>query len=127
MALKYKLEYNQKAGASDDSCYVHLKLDPEGYYRFQIGKEIYESLDSEDQDELADGLFEIKGITEISIMAYRIWYMKSPAYEWKEVNEEALNFIMEFFEESSLQELQGSAKINGEGLRLISDTNRRAT
>jgi len=127
MTLKYKLEYNQKTGASDDSCYLHLKVDPEGYYRFQIGKEIYESLDSTAQDDLADGLFAVNGITEISIMAYRIWYMKSPAYEWKEVNEEALSFIKTFFNESILEELQGSAKINGDGFRLNSETNRRAT
>jgi hypothetical protein len=127
MGLKYKLEYNKKSGASDDACYIHLRVDPAGYYRFQIGKEDYDALESSEQDAFANGLFAVKGIEEISVTAYRVWYMKAPAYEWLEVNTDALNFIKTFFGETSLEEIQGSAKIAGEGLRLETETNRRGT
>jgi hypothetical protein len=127
MGLKYKLEYNKKSGASDDSCYVHLREDPQGYYRFQIGKEAYDALDESAQDAFANGLFAVKGIEEISVTAYRVWYMKSPVYEWNEVNTDALNFIKNFFGETTLTEIQGSAKITGTGFRTETETNRRST
>ena len=127
MALKYKLEYNKKGTVSDDSCYIHLREDPRGYYRFQIGKESYDALDSEDQDAFANGLFNVKGVEEISVMAHRVWIMKSPVYDWLEVNTNVLDFIKNFFNQDSLEEIQGSAKINGEGLRLTSEVDRRST
>lgn len=127
MALKYKLEYNKKGTVSDDSCYIHLRVDPRGYYRFQIGKESYDALDSADQDAFSNGLFNIPGVEEISVTAYRVWIMKSPVYEWLEVNTGVLEFIKTFFNQDSLEEIQGSAKIKGDGLRLISEIDRRAT
>jgi hypothetical protein len=125
--LKYKLEYNKKSGASDDSVYVHLRVDPQAYYRFQIGKEAYDKLDSTAQDAFANGLFNVKGVEEISVTAYRVWYMKAPAYQWDEVNTGALSFLMTFFGQSSLDEIAGSGKIDGSGIRLESETNRRTT
>jgi hypothetical protein len=128
MGLQYKLEYNHKSEASDDSVYVHLRVDPQPYYRFQIGKENYDKLDATSQDAFANGLFNVKGVEEISVMAYRVWYMKSPVYTWGEVNTAALNFLMTFFGESSLTEIQGSARIDGTGgIRLPSEINRRPT
>lgn len=124
-SLKYKLEYNKMSGTSDDGVYVHLREDPAGYYRFQIGKEAYDALDSTAQDAFANGLFAVKGVEEISVTAYRVWYMKAPAYQWDEVNTGALAFLQTFFGKSSLEEISGSAKIDGSGLRLESETNRR--
>ncbi len=117
MTLDYKLEYGWATTTSDDAVYVHLRTDPNAYYRYQTGKEAYAELDTEDQDALANGLFSVAGIEEIAVTAYRIWYMKSPAYQWNEVNQGALEFLATFFGEQALNQLQGSANINGSGLR----------
>lgn len=125
--LLVKLEYNKKSGTSDDAVYVHLAVDPWAYYRPQTGKEEYVALDPEYQDSFANGLFAIPGITEISITAYRVWYMKSPLFDWINVNENALNFMMSFYGFDSISPIYGSALTNGTGLRLESETNRRST
>jgi hypothetical protein len=125
MTLKYKLEYNKPSGATDDSVFVHLRLDPSDYYRFQIGKEAYQDLDASDQDGFANGLFSIEGVEEISVTAYRVWFMKAPAYTWKEVNQSVLNYMLGFFGEDELEEISGSARDDGTGLRLDSDKDRR--
>ena len=124
--LYYKLEYNKKSGTSDDAVYVHLRVDPVGYYRFDIGKEAYDALDSSKKDAFANGRFAVHGITEISVTAYRVWYMKSPVFTWQEVNTSALNFIRNFFSLASLSEIQGTGEVNGTGLRLDSEQDRRA-
>ena len=121
----YKLEYNKQSGKSDDSVYVHTKIDPIPYYRFQIGKEDY--LSGTNQDAFANGLFSIGGITEISVTAFRIWYMKSPIYDWQDVNTMALNFMQHFVGATVQMPIVGSANINGNGIRLDSETQRRKT
>lgn len=121
----YKLEYNKPSGKSDDSVYVHTQIDPIPYYRFQIGKEDY--LSGSNQDAFANGLFSIPGITEISVTAFRIWYMKSPIFDWINVNTAALNFMQNFVGATTQISLQGSANPNGDGIRLDSETQRRAT
>lgn len=125
VALKYKLEFNKPSGSTDDSVFIHLRIDPDEYYRFRTGKEDYADLDAEDQDSFANGLFAITGIEEISVTAYRVWYMKSPVFTWKEVNEAALEFMVNFFGEDELEEISGSARLDGQGLRLDSDKDRR--
>lgn len=131
MALQYRLEYNKPSGASDDAVYIHLRKDPDEYYRFRIGKETYEAVseddEEEDKDALANGLFAIRGVVEIAVTAYRIWYMKAPAYQWEEVNTEVLDFLLNFFGEDVLDPLPGSAQINGNGIRLGKDEDRRST
>ena len=123
--LYYKLEYNKPSGKSDDSVYVHTKIDPIPYYRFQIGKEDYLKLDSTHQDAFANGLFSVGGITEISVTAFRIWYMKSPIYDWVDVNTQALNFMLHFVGATTLSPIVGSASIAGDGIRLTDDSARR--
>ena len=126
MAFDYKLEYGKAVSLGDDAVYVHMRIDPHDYYRFQTGKEDYSLLDSTSQDGLANGLFNVAGIEEISVTAYRVWYMKSPAYNWKEVNNDALSFMKTFFGEDSLNQMVGSAAIDGTGLR-VETTDRRST
>lgn len=113
--------------ASDDAVYVHLREDPTNFYRPKITKEDYVELALDKKDALANGLFNVLGIEEISITAYRVWYMKAPAFTWSEVNTSALSFLKTFFGKTSLEEISGSAKINGSGLRLESEKNRRST
>lgn len=124
-SLKYKLEYNKSTEASDDAVYIHLREDPVGFYRPKIGKEDYYELALAKKDAFSNGLFNVAGIEEISITAYRVWYMKAPAFTWSEVNTGALAFLKTFFGKESLEEISGSANINGSGLRLESEKNRR--
>lgn len=124
MPLSYKLEYNHASETADDGVYVHLRLDPQGYYRSRIGKEAY--YESDDKDSFANGLFAVGGVEEISVMAYRVWIMKSPVYSWEEVNGAALTFMSAFLGQAGLYTpIQGSANIAGEGLRLESEVDRR--
>jgi len=124
MTLQYKLEYNTPSGGGDDAVYIQLRTDPAGYYRFRTGKEDYET--SGNTDSFANGLFSVDGVEEISVTAYRVWIMKSPVYDWTEVNSGVLGFLQTFFAEGSLEPIPGSASLDGSGLRLDSDDNRRS-
>jgi len=123
MALEYKLEFNTPSGAADDSVYIHLRVDP--VYRTRIGKEAYSLLDAADKQPLITELFDIAGVVEISTKAHRVWLMKSPIFSWQEVLQPVLFLLRDRFGETSISPLPGSAEIDGSGLRLDSDTNRR--
>ena len=122
--LYYRLEYNTPGGPSDDAVYVHLRADPNGYYRSMIGKEEYEK--GGNYDAFANALFSVQGVTDISVTAFRVWYMKSPVYTWTEVNTPILEFLAFWFGLTNFEPLQGSASIDGvRTFRLDSESNRR--
>ena len=123
--FSYKLEYNKPNGYSDDSVYLHSTTDPYPYYRSRIGKENYDKLDSSLQDALANALFNVAGITEISVMAYRIWYMKSPIYDWVDINTAVIALMKDLAGAAVVKEIAGSASIDGRGIRLDTDIDRR--
>lgn len=131
--LEYKLEYNYNDGtASDSAVFVHFRINPPIYQAY-IDKEDYDVLPPELKHPFTTGLFEIAGVTELSIRAYRIWYVKSPVYLWNEVNLPVLYFVANWFGFDGLEELLGSANIEGNnspgfgqrGVVLPAQTNRR--
>lgn len=124
MALQYKLEFNTPSGASDDSVYIHLRQDP--VFRTRIGKESYSALPNDQKQGLITEIFGVPGVVEVSTKTNRIWLMKSPIFSWQEVIQPVLFIVRDRFGETSIESLPGSAFIDGKGLRLISDTNRRA-
>lgn len=124
MALKYKIEYILPSGPSDDSVYIHIKEDECDSHQERIGKEDY--CDSTDKKTLIDSLFEVEGVVEVSVKAYRVWIMKSPIYNWEEIILPVLYVLRDHFGETSISPLPGSAEIDGSGLRIPSENDRRA-
>jgi hypothetical protein len=124
MALDYKLEFNTPTGPSDDSVYIHLRVDVPKYIS-RVGKEEYELLDPSDQDAFFDGLFAVPGVVEISVKAFRVWIMKSPIFNWEEVIVPVLAFLQGFYGEDTFNQLPGSANQDGLGTRLESEKQRR--
>ena len=124
MPMQYKLEFNTPSGSSDDSVYIHLRQDP--VFQDRIGKEAYSSLDPADKQQLITDLFDVPGVVELSAKAVRIWLMKSPVFNWSEVLQPVLFVLRDYFGETSIQPLPGSAEIDGSGIRLQSDSNRRS-
>lgn len=125
MALQYKLEYVYGEDApADDSVYIQLRVNPP-IYRGWTDKEDYDVLPDEEKHPFLTGIFNIAGVTEVSSKAYRVWLMKSPVYSWQEVLDPTLYFIMNWYSESSLNQLPGSADPDGKGTRLATPDQRR--
>lgn len=125
MALEYKLEFVYDEGdPSDDSVYIQLRKNPP-IYRSHTDKEDYDVLPEEEKHPFLTGIFNIAGVTEVSSRAYRVWIMKSPVYSWEEVLAPVLNFIKNWYSESSFSQLPGSADPNGVGMRIYTVTQRR--
>ena len=121
MALDVKLEYIViKSG--DEGVFWHLREDVPVYID-KIDRESYASL-GEDNDFLS-GLLAIPGVTQISSKAYRLYFMKSPVFGWEEVNDAIEEFLLEHYEEPTINYVGGSAEKNGRGIRLESEDYRR--
>lgn len=125
MAFKYKLEYQwDDTEEADDGVYIQMRANVPKYLS-HIDKEDYDALDDEDKHAFTDGLFDVYGVTELSSRAYRVWIMKSPVYSWEEVLNPTLLFLRDWYGFDELEELPGSAKVEGVGTRLQSVRNRR--
>ena len=125
MAYQYKLEYQwDDEDPADDGVYIQQRVDVPKYLS-HIDKEAYEELEAEDKHAFTTGLLDVAGVTELSSRAYRVWIMKSPVYSWEEVLTATLLFLKDWYSETELEELPGSAKIEGVGTRLQSVRNRR--
>jgi hypothetical protein len=125
MALDYKIEYlYDDTVTSDDSAFIHLKEDVPAYQQ-HISKENYFDLPEEQQHEFITGLFGVDGVTEISSQAFRVWVMKAPAFNWEEVLEDVLDYLKTELDETELNQLPGSAHLDGTGFRLTKARNRR--
>lgn len=125
MALSYKLEYVfDDTRPSDSSVYIHLRENPPRYMP-HIDKEDYDILEDDEKHEFLDSLFNIAGVTELSSRAYRLWIMKSPSYNWREVLEPVLAYLASYFGESGYESQPGSANVDGTGFTVATTKNRR--
>ena len=114
MALRYKLEFNyDDEDPSDMGVYIHLKGVNPPIYRSHIDKEDYDVLPDEEKHDFLTGLFNIEGVVELSVKAYRVWLMKHPPYDWDEVMLPVLQFLQDEFGETELSPLPGSASPDG--------------
>jgi hypothetical protein len=121
--LKYRLEFNyDETNKSDSSVYIHLKINVP-VYQPRLDKEDFDVQGS--GHPFLVGLFSISGVTEVSTKAYRVWLMKSPVFNWKEVLEPALYFIASSFGYTSLYQMPGSGGTDGSGFTLPSSNQRR--
>lgn len=126
MAVFYfKLEFVfDDTAPADASVFIQLRDNPP-IYQAHTTKEEYDILDESEKNEFLTTLFEMAGVVELATSAYRIWLMKSPAYNWEEVLDPIVHYLMSYFEYDDLQTLPGSANIDGTGLTLGSINQRR--
>lgn len=124
MAFLYSLEYNYDTSQpADASVYIQMRRDVPTYLS-HITKEEYFN-DPTVQTPFATGLFNIPGVVELSLMAFRVWLMKSPVYTWLEVNDPVLSYLANYYGETELQQLPGSGQPDGTGFTLGSAYQRR--
>lgn len=125
MSLMYKLEYSYDSGTpADSSVFIQLRENPPVYLP-HMHKEDYDLLDISLKTDFASGLFNVAGVTELSIKAYRVWLMKSPVFTWQEVLLPVLYFLAESFGQSGIFAIQGSADYTGSGFTVPSQSQRR--
>lgn len=125
MALQYKLEFlKDDEREADDAVYIQLRRNPPVYLD-RIDKEDFDILDAGDKHIFAETLFNIAGVTELSLKAYRVWLMKSPVYSWQEVIDPILAYFLSYYGESELEALPGSGNVDGTGYRLEAVKDRR--
>jgi hypothetical protein len=123
--LIYKLEYVfDDSTAADESVFIHIRDNPP-IYQSRITKESYDILPEEEKNEFLTQIFNMAGVTELSSKAYRLWVMKSPVYNWKEVMDPSIDYLRTFFGHTDTQSLPGSANTDGTGFKLDSINNRR--
>ena len=70
-------------------------------------------------------IFNISGVTELSVKAYRVWIMKSPVYNWKEVLDPVLYYIASYYSFDDIEQMLGSGNTDGTGFTLSQPVNRR--
>jgi hypothetical protein len=125
VAFDYKLEFSyNESTPSDSSVYIQMRRNTP-VYQAHIDKEDYDILSDELKHEFLTGLFNISGVVELSTKAYRIWLMKSPVFSWEEVLLPVLYFTANYYGESTISELPGSASPNGTGFKLNTPVQRR--
>jgi hypothetical protein len=62
-------------------------------------------------DSFVSALFDLPGVMELSIKANRVWFMKSPTYDWDDVLPNVLEVIRLQLGQSSISELSGSGNV----------------
>ncbi len=109
MPLFYKIEQlTDETQPSDDAIYLHLRANPPTYLS-HMDKEEYDLLPDEEKHEFATTLFNIEGVVELSLKAYRIWIMKSPIYTWQEIVDPVLAYLVFYYATDEAIPINGSA------------------
>jgi hypothetical protein len=121
--LRYRIEFSQDENTrSDSAAYIHIRQIPP-IYQTAIDKEDYET--SLTKHPFITGIFNISGVCELSVKAYRIWLVKSPIFTWQEVLTPVLLYLANWFQNDSIVALPGSADLDGKGFILPSPLQRR--
>lgn len=104
--LEYRREFlKDEEDASNESVYLQLKQSPaRDYWIERIRKQDYE----ETTNDLADLLFAIDGITELSIQPFRVWLSKSPVFNFEEIIADVLDVLQTNLGLDGQEELFGS-------------------
>lgn len=124
MALDFRLEFlYDESDSADAGVYIHMRQDPP-VYQDHVTKEDFAI--SEEPEDFVSALFEIEGVVEVSVKAYRVWIMKSPVFTWLEVLTPTMNTLKTLLGESTLNMLPASGKLDGSGFTLSAVENRRS-
>lgn len=91
MAISYRLEYlKNPSEPSNEAVFLQLRESPKATdWVDRVRKQDYEGGTSP----LADAIFAVAGVTELSIQPFRIWFSKSPIYTWEETIFPVLNLM----------------------------------
>ena len=123
--LIYRLEFNyDESTRSDSSVFIQLRENPP-IYQEHIDKEKYDILPEELKNVFLTSIFNISGVTELSVKAYRVWIMKSPVYNWKEVLDPVLYYIASYYSFDDIEQMLASGNTDGTGFTLSQPVNRR--
>ena len=123
--LIYRLEFNyDESTRSDSSVFIQLRENPP-IYQEHIDKEKYDILPEELKNVFLTSIFNISGVTELSVKAYRVWIMKSPVYNWKEVLDPVLYYIASYYSFDDIEQMLASGNTDGTGFTLSQPINRR--
>ncbi len=104
--LQYRREFlKDDEDASNESVYLQLKQSPaREFWLERIRKQDFEA----GVNDLADEIFEIDGITELSIQPYRVWFSKSPIFNFDELIGDVLDVLQTNMSLDGQEELFGS-------------------
>ena len=123
--LIYRLEFNyDESTRSDSSVFIQLRENPP-IYQEHIDKEKYDILSEELKNVFLTSIFNISGVTELSVKSYRVWLMKSPVYNWKEVLDPVLYYIASYYSFDDIEQMLASGNTDGTGFTLSQPINRR--
>ena len=123
--LIYRLEFNyDESTRSDSSVFIQLRENPP-IYQEHIDKEKYDILPEELKNVFLTSIFNISGVTELSVKSYRVWLMKSPVYNWKEVLDPVLYYIASYYSFDDIEQMLASGNTDGTGFTLSQPINRR--
>lgn len=130
--FSYKLEFLYDDGTpSDASVFIQMRDNPP-IYMVKTNKEDYDIIPDTEKNPFITKLFDIAGVTEMSLKAYRIWIMKSPTYTWFEVLDPIIIYLASFYGYTGSVTLPASGLVDGSngtyiptGNQLVSVNNRR--
>ena len=105
-ALYYRSEFlKDDNNASNEAVYLQLRGSPQADdWMDSTRKQDYEYGTSV----LADAIFGVAGVTELSIQPFRVWMSKSPIYSFEEIIPTVLFLIQDSLGLTSNEELPGS-------------------
>lgn len=117
--LHYAVEYsNDNLQPSENCIYFHLR-DEVPFYQNKVAKEVYTQDDYDPKHSFIDNLFNIGGITDVSVQAYRVWVQIAPSYTLEEVEEKVASYLQGYMG------YDYSATGPGHGIQLRSQDQRR--
>jgi len=106
MPVYYRVEFLKNPNEpSNEAVFLQLRQSPlASDWMDRIRKQDYTGGTSA----LADAIFTVAGITELSIQPFRIWFSKSPVYTWAETIPPVLNLMSISVGLSGFSEVPGS-------------------
>lgn len=108
MALDFKIEwFRDGEKPSGEGMFLHTKIDLPCYQDF-ITKEDYTKLTDDEKCDFVTGLFDIPGVVEASVKAYRVYVIKADLYTWEEVSPQVVSYTGTALGQSVYNELPGS-------------------
>lgn len=104
--LFYRAEFfKDETEPSNEGVYLQLRQSPVAAdWIDRVRKQDYAGGTST----LADAIFTVAGVTELSIQPFRVWVSKSPIYQWSEVVPPVLGSIKGRLGLSGVEEMFGS-------------------
>jgi hypothetical protein len=107
MALKYFTEFvKDNDSGLEESVFIHLTRDVP-VYQSRLSKEEWVANGS--YPAFINGLF-VDGVTDVQSTSYRVLVSKSPIYQWEDILDDVLSFLITYFGETVGEEQPNSGR-----------------